>query len=714
MNTLWMVVIAVLVIYVAYSYARRVDRNVIRADAKRATPAKMYMDGVDFMPTSKNVLYGYHFKSIAAAGPIVGPITAANIWGWGPSLLWLVIGVSLIGWASDYSAIMVAVRNDGNSLSAISHKLIAPRTRRILFVFIFFYLMLLAGAFVGILAAILSARPDVPFGIIMLALMGLLAGQMMYRWKMDLFLVTAIVVVATIAAMALGPWGQHKDDKGKLVQGPIGSAIVSLNASVDNLSGKQPLMSLADPTNADPRIPVPGPDGKRPTTAAYDAATSQVKTLPNYLLWMAFLFVFSYCGANMPIWRFAQPVNYIGFWIMLITIVLSAVGMFVAPLTGVKDLAGNAIGAFSLTAVKDLGFAWPLAGKAWQPLWPMLFVTIACGAISGWHALVGSVGTARQLEYETDCLPVGAGSMLGEYSLALLSLTAVSIAGVGGGGGRFAAGVGKLIFAGTFGIIPEVLGTALGFGAFVMIVLTVTQLVFRVMRVTLAEWMGDTVPLFRNMHVVQHHLDGAHGRARPHGDVGLSLADVRRLEPAHGRALAPRRDRVAEVRGKEPELRALPDALHVLHDARRDVRHGTQPLRDHRREPRHERAPGGGRVGHDHRRRPAARGFARHRVGWPEGLPQVFRAAPGEAGDRLARRASACASGQRLAALSQLAERADRPEEPRGVAGRRGKVHVELEVRLVAPHGEPAHRHPRRSAPPARGRRPARGLRRSA
>ena len=501
MNTLWIVVIAAMVIYLAYNYARKIDRKVIKSDAKRATPAKMYMDGVDFMPTSKNVLYGYHFKSIAAAGPIVGPITAANIWGWFPSLLWLVVGVMLVGWVSDYSAIMVAVRNDGNSLSAISHKLIAPRTRRILFVFIFFYLMLLAGAFVGILAAILSARPDVPVGIITLALMGLLAGQMMYRWKMDLILVTVITVAVTILAMALGPWGQHKDDKGKLVQGPVGAAVVSVNAAVDNLSGKQSLLSIVDPTGADPRIPVPGPDGKRPTTAVYDAATGLVKTLPNYLLWMLFLFVFSYCGANMPIWRFAQPVNYIGFWIMLITIVLSAVGMLVAPLTGVTDAAGKTIGAFALTAVKDLGFSAPAAGKAWQPLWPMLFVTIACGAISGWHALVGSIGTARQLEYETDGLPVGAGSMLGEYSLAVLSLTAVSIAGVGGGGGRFAAGVGKLIYAGTFGFVPEVLGTALGFGAFVMIVLTVTQLVFRVMRVTLAEWLGDTVPLVRNMHV---------------------------------------------------------------------------------------------------------------------------------------------------------------------------------------------------------------------
>jgi carbon starvation protein len=501
MNTLWMVLIAVIVIYAAYNYARRIDRSVIQSDAKRATPAKMYMDGVDFMPTSKNVLYGYHFKSIAAAGPIVGPIVAANIWGWLPCLIWLVFGVSLVGWVSDYSAIMVAVRNDGNSLSAISHKLIAPRTRKILFVFIFFYLMLLAGAFVGILAAVLAARPDVPFGIVMLALMGLLAGQMMYRWKMDLILVTVLTVVVTIVAMALGPWGQHKDENGKLVQGPVGAAVVALNGAVDNLSGKQPLMAVVDPTNADPRIPLPGPDGKRPTTAVYDASTGMVKTLPNYLLWMLFLFVFSYCGANMPIWRFAQPVNYIGFWIMLITIVLSAVGMFVAPLTGVTDSAGKAIGAFALTSFKSLGFSAPVAGKAWQPLWPMLFVTIACGAISGWHALVGSIGTARQLEYDTDGLPVGAGSMLGEYSLAILSLTAVSIPGAGGGGGRFASGVGKLIYAGTFGAIPEVFGTALGFGSFVLIVLTVTQLVFRVMRVTLTEWLGDVIPPVRNMHV---------------------------------------------------------------------------------------------------------------------------------------------------------------------------------------------------------------------
>src|SRR5512138_455386 len=495
MNTLWIVLIAAVIIYVAYNfYARQVDRNVIQADAKKATPAKMYMDGVDFMPTNRNVLFGYHFKSIAAAGPIVGVITAANLWGWLPSLLWLMIGVSFIGWASDYSAIVVAVRNDGNSLSAISHRLIAPRTRSIMFVFIFFYLLLIAGAFMGIMAALLAARPDVPLGVVMLALMGLLAGQMLYKWKMDLIVVTLIVVIVTVAAMLLGPVGlKSVDGKLDFTQGPISSATLAFNKAVDSISGGKEFTVVTDPTAADPRIPAPGADGKRASTALYNADTGEIKTMPSYLFWAIFLLVFAYLSSILPIWRFAQPVNYIGFWITLITIGLSAIGAVLAP------FLKPAVGAFALQAFKTQSWM-PLAGKAWQPLWPMLFVTIACGAISGWHALFGSIGTARQLEYETDALPVGGGAMFTENTLALLSLVAVSIAGTGGGAGRFAAGVGSLLTV-LFGDGFKLLGTALGFGAFMVIVLTVTQLIFRVMRVTLSEWIGEAVPVLKNMHV---------------------------------------------------------------------------------------------------------------------------------------------------------------------------------------------------------------------
>jgi carbon starvation protein len=495
MNTLWIVVLAAVVIYVAYNfYAKQIDRNIIKADAKKATPAKMYMDGVDFMPTSRNVLYGYHFKSIAAAGPIVGPITAANIWGWAPALLWLLIGVSFIGWVSDYSAIMVAVRNDGNSLSAVSHKLISPRTRPILFTFIFFYLMLVAGAFMGIMSALMAARPDVPLGIIALGVMGLLAGQMLYKWKMDLIVVTIIVVAVTLLAMMFGPF-RAVNAEGALdfTQGPISSAVMAFNSAVNKISGDQAVMVVTDPTNADPRIPAPNAEGVRPTTALYNAETREINTLPSYLFWALFLLVFSYLASTLPIWRFAQPVNYIGFWVTLLTIGFSAVGAILAPFIKPD------IGAFALEPLKTWGFAYnPTA--AWQPLWPMLFVTIACGSISGWHALIGSIGTARQLEYETDGLPVGGGAMFTENTLALLALVAVSIAGTGGGAGRFAAGVGSLLSV-IFGDGFRLFGTALGFGAFMVIVLTVTQLVFRVMRVTLSEWAGDAIPVLKNMHV---------------------------------------------------------------------------------------------------------------------------------------------------------------------------------------------------------------------
>src|SRR5919197_1271430 len=505
MSSLWIVVIGAVVIYLAYTlYATRIDRTIIQSAPQRATPARMYMDGADFMPTSRFVLYGYHFKSIAAAGPIVGVITAANLWGWLPSILWLMIGVSLIGWVSDYSAIMLAVRNDGNSLSAVAHKLISPRTRRILFVFIFFYLLLIAGAFLGIMAAILAARPDVPFGILVLAVMGLFAGYAIYRMRMSIVAVTLVTVAVTLVAMALGPVGV---DLGSTAQpkpaaqvdwsgGPLSGVGTPLNKAVN---GAGPLFKVTDPTvpPSDPRVPPAGPDGTRPKTPTYDPATGAISILPNFILWAVLLLVFSYLGANLPIWRFAQPVNYIGFWITALVIGFSALGALLAPFVTIPGQKAAA-GVFQIDAAK--GFMGAAAAGAIQPLWPMLFVTIACGAISGWHALFGSVGTARQLEYETDALPVGGGGMFSENTLGLLSLVAVAITGLSGAG-AFAAGVGSLLNVATFGLLGTPYGTAIGFGAFVVIVLTVVQLVFRVMRVTLGEWLGNAWVGFKNQHI---------------------------------------------------------------------------------------------------------------------------------------------------------------------------------------------------------------------
>jgi carbon starvation protein len=520
MNAAVVAVLGGIMIWLAYTrYAQRIDREVIQPDPKKATPARMYMDGVDFIPTGRNVLYGYHFKSIAAAGPIIGVITATNVWGWLPAILWLLLGVTFIGWASDYSAIMVAVRNHGNSLSAIAHRLIAPRTRIILFVFIFFYLLLLAGAGVSILAGILDPRADVPFGIFMLAVVGLLMGQMLYRWKMDLILVTLAAVAVTLCSMAVGAKGltpkkgttpDGKPATALVFDGPINRAVEHISNGISGISQRRPLYTVTDPTKFDPRLAatVITSDGK--VVPKYVDQSGAIKMLPSFIFWCLFLFAFSYLASILPIWRFAQPVNYIGFWVTLLTIGFSGLGAVVG---GLRGLLGNPemlkavtfqtkvfANWMPITQAKDAAGNILQAAPALQPIWPMLFVTIACGAISGWHALFGSIGTARQLEYETDALPVGGGGMFSENALGLLSLVAVSIVG-GAGAGAFAGGVGKLLGIISFGGIPLPYGTALGFGAFVVIVLTVVQLVFRVMRVILGEWLGDTWVGFKNGHI---------------------------------------------------------------------------------------------------------------------------------------------------------------------------------------------------------------------
>ena len=147
MNAIGVLLISVLSLIAGYwLYARSIDKSVIAPDAKKATPAKMYMDGVDFTPANRNVLFGYQFKSIAALGPILGPIIAVQ-WGWLPALAWIILGTVFIGWVQDYSSIILGVREEGQSFGALSYRLISPRSRGILITFIYFYLWLIMGSF---------------------------------------------------------------------------------------------------------------------------------------------------------------------------------------------------------------------------------------------------------------------------------------------------------------------------------------------------------------------------------------------------------------------------------------------------------------------------------------------------------------------------------------------------------------------------------------
>ncbi|HXX81198.1 MAG TPA: carbon starvation CstA family protein, partial [Thermodesulfovibrionales bacterium] len=188
MNSIVILLLGFVVAIVGYRiYAKYIDTRIIQCDSKKATPARMYMDGVDFMPTSKNILFGYQFKSIAGAGPIIGPIIAIQ-WGWLPAVIWILAGTFLIGWVQDYSSAMVAMRHEGASFGGLSHRLISPRARIILVSFIYFYLLLMAGAFGNVVVSTAVGLKSSPPAWLFLTLGGVVAGQMIYRWKKDIIL----------------------------------------------------------------------------------------------------------------------------------------------------------------------------------------------------------------------------------------------------------------------------------------------------------------------------------------------------------------------------------------------------------------------------------------------------------------------------------------------------------------------------------------------
>jgi len=442
MNSIFVLVLALVGIGVGYGvYARYIDKNIVQPNPEKATPAKMFMDGVDFTPASNNVLFGYQFKSVAALAPLTGPVIAVQ-WGWLPAMLWIILGVFFIGWVQDYGAMIMGVRREGDTMGALSYKLISPRARNILMIFIYFYLLLIMGAFGNAVGKSLMINPKVPFGMIALVVMGVIAGQMTYKWKQDIILTTIVTVVLTF----VGIW-------------------VGTLPAVTNFFG-----------------------------ALYGGAESPMWFLGNtqaQIIGTLLMIAFCYLGAVLPIWSFAQPVNYVSFWIVSLGMLGAVLGIIIWH-PGMGDFP-----------------VYTQFMTASGPLWPMLFVTIACGAISGWHSLVSTSGTARQLEKETHALPVGAGSMFLESFFAIVAFLTATVAFGSFQGYMDAGGAAKAlaVFAGGFANflsvigIPQDFGVAYGSVFLTIMAITIMQLVVRFMRVASSELLGDSIPAMKNVHV---------------------------------------------------------------------------------------------------------------------------------------------------------------------------------------------------------------------
>jgi carbon starvation protein len=451
MNSIFALIIGVATIGVGYFvYARSINKSIIQPDEKKATPAKMYMDGVDFTPANRNVLFGYQFKSIAALGPILGPIIAVQ-WGWLPALLWIVIGTFFIGWVQDYTSIMIGVREEGQSFGALSYRLVSPRSRSILLIFIYFYLWLIMGSFGVQVGYNLFTNTAVPLGVIIVILVGVLAGQMTYKWKMDIILTSVITVVLSFVGIYLSTLTPVRNFFSSIYAYTVGS------------------------------------DGKTLVSPTLFLTVTQAKLIGSLLM-----VAICYFGAVLPIWRWAQPINYVAFWIVSLGILGGVIGLLIWH-PGMGDFP-----AFTTFNVTGLG-----------PLWPILFVTIACGAISGWHSLVSSSGTARQLEKETDALYVGGGSMFLEMFFAIIAFLTATVAWGSfqgykdAGGGAAAAAVfskGLATFMSKWGL-DMTLGTVYGSVFLTLMALTIMYLVVRFMRAASSEALGDRIPVMRNVHV---------------------------------------------------------------------------------------------------------------------------------------------------------------------------------------------------------------------
>ncbi len=333
-------------------------------DDSKTTPAHELEDGMDYVPAKAPVLMGHHFSSIAGAGPINGPIQAA-VFGWVPVVLWVLIGGIFFGAVHDYGALFASIRHKGQSLGEVVAVNIGERAKKLFLVFSYLTLVLVVAAFASIVAGTFEAKYTDAGAVDMaasatnasVAMISILFILMAIVFGLLVYRRGAPLSVATVAG----------------VVGIIICLVIGLNFHPIYLSN----------------------------------AT-----------WMWIIAVYILIASVAPVWILLQPRDYLSSFLLYGMMVIAAVGVIGAGLTG-ADAAHNDMPAFT-------GWVDTISATSLGTMFPALFVTIACGAISGFHSLVGSGTTAKQLDHERDAKPIAYGGMLIECALALISLAAVS------------------------------------------------------------------------------------------------------------------------------------------------------------------------------------------------------------------------------------------------------------------------------------------------
>ena len=353
LNALWIITAAVSIYLVAYRYySLYIADKVMQLDPTRATPAVRHNDGLDFVPTNKYILFGHHFAAIAGAGPLVGPVLAAQM-GYLPGTLWIIVGVVLAGAVQDFMVLFVSTRRDGRSLGDL------VKTE--------------LGAVPGMIALV----GTFVIMVIILAVLALIVVKALAASPWGTFTVAATIFIA----MFMGVYNRYIRP-GRVGEVSVIGLVLLIGSIV--LGGH-----VADSATWGPMF-------------TFDA---------KQLTWM--LIIYGFIASVLPVWLLLAPRDYLSTFLKIGTIVGLALAMvFVAP-----NLRMPAVTQF----VDGTGPAW--SGS----LFPFIFITIACGAVSGFHALISSGTTPKLLDNEKNARMIGYGGMLMESFVAIMAMVTASV-----------------------------------------------------------------------------------------------------------------------------------------------------------------------------------------------------------------------------------------------------------------------------------------------
>ncbi len=349
-----MVVAFVGYLFMYQLYGKYIGSKIFALSGVAQTPSVELEDGMDYVPTKKEVIFGHHFTSIAGTGPIVGPAIAI-IWGWVPALLWVFLGSIIMGAVHDFGSLIISMRNQGKSISEYTAKYVNDRTKFLFFLIVFLELWIVIAIFGLVIAVIFAMYPQSVLAVWVEVPIAIYLGYLIYKKGANIMTWSIYAVLAMYVCVFLGPY----------------------------LPFKMPAIAGIPPTG----------------------------------VWTIILLAYGFIASILPVTTLLQPRDFINSHQLVIAMALLVLGVMFAAFSGNLEIVAPAV---QMTPAEA------------PPMWPFLFITIACGAISGFHALVSSGTSAKQVRNEKDALFVGYGSMLMEGALATLVIIAVA-AGIGMG-----------------------------------------------------------------------------------------------------------------------------------------------------------------------------------------------------------------------------------------------------------------------------------------